>query len=83
MTRGTHSELRTELFHRHLSMQEVFDNLAVLIVEKDVYLCNILDKIEDEKRNKQIKKLRSSDAESIFQEIEKDSPFALNDKIDL
>ena len=80
LARGTHSELRTELFHRHLSMQEVFENLAILIVEEDAYLCNVLDKIEEEKRNKQIKKLRSSDAESIFQEIEKDNPFALNDK---
>ncbi len=79
LTRGTHTELRTELFRRHLSMQEVFENLAVLIVEKDVYICGILDRVAEDKKNKQIKKLRSSDAESIFQAIEKDNPFTLEE----
>jgi len=80
LTRGTHTELRTELFHRHLSMQEVFENLAILIVEKDDYICGVLDRIEESKRNKQIRKLRSSDAESIFQQIEEDNPFTISDK---
>ena len=80
LTRGTHSEFRTELFQRHLSMQEVFENLAVLIIEKDPYLCGILDRIEEDKKNKQIRKLRSSDAESIFRAIEDDNPFTLSDK---
>tara|TARA_A100000164_G_C21871255_1_gene755264 strand:- start:904 stop:1104 length:201 start_codon:yes stop_codon:yes gene_type:complete len=61
-------------------MQEVFENLAVLIIEKDPYLCGILDRIEEDKKNKQIRKLRSSDAESIFRAIEDDNPFTLSDK---
>ena len=75
LTRGTHSELRTELFGRHLSMQEVFEHLAILIAEKDPYICSVLDRIQDAKRNNQIKKIRSSDAESIFDAIESDNPF--------
>ena len=80
LTRGTHTELRTELFRRHLSMQEVFESLAVLIVEKDPYICSILDKVEQDKRNRQIKKLRASDAESIFEAIEQDNPFTYDDQ---
>ena len=78
LTRGTHTEFRTELFRRHLSMQEVFENLAILIIEKDPYICGVLDRIEEDKKNKQIKKLRASDADSIFQAIEKDNPFTLS-----
>ena len=75
LTRGPHTELRTELFQRHLSMQEVFENLAILIVEKDPYISNILNLIQENKRDKKIKSLRKSDADSIFQAIESDNPF--------
>ena len=80
LTRGTHSELRTELFRRHLSMQEVFENLAVLIIEEDPYICGCLDRIEEAKRNRQIQKLRAPDAESIFQAIEEGNPFTCDDE---
>ena len=56
-------------------MQEVFENLAILIVEKDPYISNILNLIQENKRDKKIKSLRKSDADSIFQAIESDNPF--------
>jgi hypothetical protein len=61
-------------------MQEVFETLAVLIIEKDTYICGVLDQVSASKRNKQIQKLRSSDAESIFQAIEQDNPFTIENK---
>jgi hypothetical protein len=79
LTRGTHTELRTELFQRHLSMQEVFENLAVLIIEKDPYISNILNMIQESKRDNTVKKLRQTDADSIFQAIEVDNPFTKTD----
>ena len=75
LTRGTHTDFRSELFKRHLSMQEVFEYLAVLISEKDPYLFKVLDQIEERKRDKQIKKLRGSDSDSIYNQIEKLNPF--------
>ena len=79
LTRGTHTELRTELFQRHLSMQEVFENLAVLIIEKDPYISNILNMIQESKRDNTVKKLRQTDADSIFRAIEGDNPFTKTD----
>lgn len=79
LTRGTHSEFRSELFKRHLSMQEVFENLAILICEKDPYLFKVLDRIQEQKKEKQIKKLRQSDAHSIYKQIEKLRPFESNE----
>jgi hypothetical protein len=79
LTRGTHTELRTELFQRHLSMQEVFENLAILIIEKDPYISNVLDVIQENKREDKVKRLRQSDADSIFQAIEVDNPFTKTD----
>jgi len=75
LTKSTHSELRTILLHRGLSMQEVFDNLAARICDKEPHFCDILDQIEREKRERQIKKVSKTDSESIFNLIESDNPF--------
>ncbi len=75
LTKSTHSELRTILLHRGLSMQEVFDNLAARICDKEPHFCDILDQIEREKRARQIKKVSKTDSESIFNLIESDNPF--------
>ena len=56
-------------------MQEVFENLAILICEKDPYLFKVLDQIQDQKKDRQINKLRNSDADSIYKQIEKMRPF--------
>jgi len=75
LTKSTHSELRTILLRRGLSMQEVFDNLASRICDKEPHFCDILDEIEKQKRDRQIKKVSKTDSESIFDLIETDSPF--------
>ena len=56
-------------------MQEVVDNLAARICDKESYFCDILDQIELEKRARQIKKVSKTDTESIFNLIESDNPF--------
>lgn len=58
-----------------LSMQEVFDTIASMICEKDDYMMKTLSEIERLKREKQIKKVSKTDAESIFDLIESDNPF--------
>ena len=75
LTKSTHSELRIILLQMGLSMQEVFDTIASMICEKDDYMMKTLIEIERLKREKQIKKVSKTDAESIFDLIESDNPF--------
>lgn len=71
---STHGEFRAILVKRGLSMQEVFERLASEIVDDNAYLLKILDDISVQKRNKELKKFTSKDADSIFDLIEKQSP---------
>mgnify|MGYP000441532159 FL=1 len=74
LTKSTHAGLRIELFERGLSMQEVFNSLASGICEGNTYLHKLLDEIQTSKREKVIKQVTNSDAESIFNVIEGQSP---------
>lgn len=56
-------------------MQVVFDRLASMMCDKNPYLLSVLDTIETEKKEKQIKQVTNSDAESIFDLIETSNPF--------
>ena len=75
LTKSTHSELRVILLQMGLSMQEVFDRIASMICERDPYMTKTLNEIERLKREKQIKKVSKTDAESIFDLIESENPF--------
>tara|TARA_B100000683_G_C12263038_1_gene462439 strand:+ start:307 stop:612 length:306 start_codon:yes stop_codon:yes gene_type:complete len=75
LTKSTHAELRVILLQMGLSMQEVFDRIASMICERDPYMVKTLNEIERLKREKQIKKVSKTDAESIFDLIESDNPF--------
>jgi hypothetical protein len=72
LVKSTHAAFRMALFKRGLSMQEVFNHLAALIVEEHPALVQIMDNIEAEKRDKQIKQVTVFDSESIFDLIEND-----------
>jgi len=74
LTRGTHSELRKILIDHKLSMQEVFREFTRLIVEQDDYATSMLQRLEKEKRDKIVKKMVATDAESIFRAIENENP---------
>ncbi len=55
-------------------MQEVLEHLACLIVSEDVYLNNLLDELEYNKKYKiNSKQIVSSDSDSIFEEIQANS----------
>lgn len=75
LTKPTHSGLRIVLLKRGLSMQEVFDRVASLICEQEGYFVRLLDSMEVEKRDRQIKQVTRTDADSIFDIIETASPF--------
>ena len=75
LNKETHAEFRMNLFKRELSMQEVFEFLAVKIVDGDETLTKFLDEIEYNKKNRDFaKKVNSTDAESIFDVINQQNP---------
>ncbi len=74
LTRGTHAELRKILMDHKLSMQEVFREFTRSIVERDDYAVSMLERLEKEKREKTVKKMAATDAESIFRAIESGNP---------
>tara|TARA_Y100000310_G_scaffold340316_1_gene435637 strand:+ start:6913 stop:7224 length:312 start_codon:yes stop_codon:yes gene_type:complete len=75
LTRDTHAAFRGTLFKKQLSMQEVFEECAIRIVENESYFLNLLNDIKDRKRQKLVRKFTKTDAESIFKIIEEQDPF--------
>jgi hypothetical protein len=51
-------------------MQEIVDGLISRLVNGDPSLVKIVDKIADEKSNKELRKVVGTDAESVFEVIE-------------
>ena len=74
LTRDTHAVFRGALFKKQLSMQEVFEECAIRIVENEPYFLNLLQELQDRKRQKRIRKFTKTDAESIFKIIEEQDP---------
>lgn len=67
----THAEFRVLAFRKKLSMQEVVEGLISRLVNGDPSLIKIVDKIAENKYNKELRKVIGTDAESIFDAIEK------------
>jgi hypothetical protein len=66
----THAEFRVLAFRKKLSMQEIVDGLISKLVNGDPSLIKIVNKIADEKSNKELRKVVGTDAESVFDVIE-------------
>jgi len=76
ITRESHSRLRIECFQKRVSMQEVFEEVAQRIAEQTPDMMNLLDAVSERKRNKTIKKLSESDAESLYNIIQQENPIS-------
>jgi len=74
MSKGAHAALKIACIKRNLSIQEVFEEIAQMIGAENPDVISILEDLAIQKRNKIIKKLSSSDADSIFDLIEVDNP---------
>jgi len=80
LTKATHAEFRVLLFRKGLSMQEVFENIAVKLVEGDEYLNNLLGEFEYNKKMRPLeKKIGKIDSDSIFEAIEQNNPIGEED----
>ena len=80
LTRESHSKLRIACFKMRLSMQEVFEEMCQRIATEQPDVMKILTEISTDKRNKTIKRLSESDAESLFNIIENESPLSGEEK---
>ena len=69
LTRDTHSALRVLTFQHNLSMQEIFEELAVRIVDQDPEMLKFLEELQIRKKHRQLNKLAKTDAESIYRVI--------------
>ena len=76
MSKGAHAALKIACIKRNLSIQEVFEEIAQMIGAENPDVINILEDLAIQKRNKIIKKLSATDADSIFDLIEVDNPLS-------
>tara|TARA_R100000664_G_C2745913_1_gene133694 strand:- start:1382 stop:1675 length:294 start_codon:yes stop_codon:yes gene_type:complete len=76
LSKDTHAELRIRCFKHGLSMQEIFEEIASKIAHQSADMIEILDDLALRKKNKVIKKISESDAESIFSAIEDEIGFS-------
>jgi hypothetical protein len=74
ITRESHSKLRIKCFELRLSMQEVFEELSQKIASESPDIISIMELLSENKRNKIIEKLSETDAESLYNIIEKENP---------
>ena len=74
LTRETHAALRAITFKRHLSMQEVFEHIAVQIVENHPRMAKFLDDVAERKHQRKLAKMTNTDAESIYRVIAATDP---------
>ena len=67
----THAEFRVLSFKKKLSMQEVVEGLISRLVNGDPALIKIVNEIGENKYNEELRKIKGTDAESLFDAIEK------------
>ena len=75
LTCDTHSAFKIFAFQNALSMQEIFEELAIRMVEGDNKLLKLIDDIKQKKKNKEISKVSKTDAETIYDAINDLDPF--------
>jgi len=76
ITRETHSKIRISCFKNRLSMQEVYEELSQRIAAESPEMISMLEDLSQRKRDKIVKKLSETDAESLFNIIERENPLS-------
>ena len=64
-------------------MQEIISGLVTCLVDEDPYLQNLVEKLKDEKKNKQLRKVTSVESTDIFDQISSQSPWIKKESSDL
>ncbi len=69
LARDTHAALKVSAFENDLSMQEIFEAVAIEIIEQSPYMVKFLQNLKVKKREKQLSKFTATDAETIYDAI--------------
>jgi uncharacterized membrane protein len=75
LNEGVHSEFRILAFKNKLSMQEIIAGLVTNLVDKDLYLEKLIEKMRQEKKNKELQKITDVESIDIFDQISGGSPW--------
>jgi len=78
LSESIHSEFRILAFKNKLSMQEIISSFVTSLVDKDSYLENLVIKMKEEKKSKELKKITSVESTDIFDQISVDTPWGKN-----
>ena len=76
ITREAHSKIRISCFKNRLSMQEVYEEISQRIAAESPEMISLLEDLSQRKRDKIVKKLSETDAESLFNIIERENPLS-------
>lgn len=74
ITREAHSKVRISCFKHRLSMQEVYEELSQRIAAESPEMVSLIEDLAQKKRDRIIEKLSETDAESLYNIIEKENP---------
>jgi hypothetical protein len=73
LLKETHAGLKIKSFEFGLSMTEMIEEFAQLVIIEDPHMMNILNELVSKKRNREARKLSNTDAESILDMISEKS----------
>jgi hypothetical protein len=72
ITSAAHAALRINCFKRGITMQDFFEEVSQLVEAESPIIISVMENTASKKKNKKIKKLTETDAESLYNMIEKE-----------
>jgi hypothetical protein len=76
ISRDAYAAIRILCFKKHVSSQEILEEIAQLIASEHPFMMELIDDVAERKRNKQLRKLTQHDAESLFSIIADENPLS-------
>ena len=70
LSQSSHSALRIACFKSNITMQDFFDEIALLVESESPIMTSIIGDISTRKKSKQILKLAKTDSDSLYNIIE-------------
>ncbi len=70
LMKETHAEFRVLSFRKKMSMQSIIEGLVSKLVNGDPMLNKIIDKMAEEKKKSEFRKVTGTDAESVYDILE-------------
>lgn len=70
LMKDTHAEFRVLAFRKKLSMQAIIEGLVSRLVNGDPGLNKIVDRMAEEKKHAEFRKVMGTDAESVYDILE-------------